>query len=249
MNQRTLIHVILVALVAVVIVLFPEERGRESLADYPSGEIVDEQPERDDLPSDAGALLPGSAIFPGIRGEAIGLDGTPIGGLHVEAIPAPEGEQDGPGEPSGRIRATTSLEDGSFELFSADPNSALVVRSTALALISERRRVQPDGSITALLVLAPTAAVAGRVIAGRPGQRVLLRATHSLPLAAQVSQADRELVYVREVETRGDGSFDFGRIPCSQDTVLEAQDARGALRRVSVPYEGTLTASIDLRLP
>jgi len=249
MNPRTLLHILLVAVVAVVILKFPEQRSTESLADYASGGEPDLSGERPERARDALDELPLSTSFPGIRGEAIGLDGAGVAGLRVEAVPRFDLAQEDEPEAAARLRSTTSQDDGSFELFNVDPDSTLAVRSTTLALLCERRRVQPDGSISALLVLAPTSPVAGRVSGGRPGQRVILRANHDLPLAARTAEVDRELVFEREVETRSDGSFDFGRVPCSNSTLLETDDGRGGLRRASVPYEGTLTVNIDLRQP
>jgi hypothetical protein len=163
--------------------------------------------------------------------------------LRIEAITPSAAELDVSG--TARRPSATSHEDGSFELLSADANSALAVHSSVFAVIADRRIAQFDGSIGSILVLAHTAPVAGRVIGSAPGQRVRLRASHTLPLIARGAENEREVEFVIEVEIQTDGSFDFGRVPCSAATVLECEDAQGTTQRTTVPIEGTLNASID----
>lgn len=242
MSRRALIHLFLVVLAALGILLVPEFSSSERDFGAEPAESIDVGTNRSSL--NLPDALENTAPFPGIRGLAMGLDGAGIGGLWIEVAQWPSAAD--AAESTGRAPSAISAADGSFELFSVDPNSTLAVRGRQLALIVERRSLHEDGSISALLVLAPTVSVAGRVLGNDGKQRVVLRATHSLPTAAHASPADREVDFERTLMTQMDGSFDFGRVPCSSTTVIETIDKQGRLQRAQIPAEGTQTAVLDL---
>lgn len=238
MSPRTLLHALLVALVAVAILFFPEMRGRETRA---AGDLGRLDPEFDAPPDFADAMAetaaradgargsaivePPAAAFPGLTGRAIAIDGTPMAGLELEAVPLSATDTTAEGEDDDArtavLRARTR-DDGAFEIFSAHSDEQLRVAALDHALLLERRGLSADGSPHVLLVVAPTAPVFGRVSA--PGVRSLtFKSRHVLPKAAREAGDGGVHEFASRVAVGSDGSFDFGRVPCSAECWLEAE--------------------------
>ena len=171
-------------------------------------------------------------------------DGAGLGGIQLEALDANLALADEP--PLEPNLAAETRADGSFEIRAADPRDAIEVRSEKFGLIADRRILQADQSIEALLVVAPTARVAGRIVGGNGDELVSFHAVHLLPEQARKSAAEIEVEFTRTLRARADGSFDFGRLPCSDTTWLEVNDTQGKPRRVEASASGTLQALIDL---
>ena len=65
--------------------------------------------------------------------------------------------------------------------------------------------------------------------------------------STHLMEAKDEVVFRRSVQVQADGSFDFGRLPCSNAAFLEVRDSRHRLHRLPVLESGSLQALIDLR--
>lgn len=243
MSPRTLLHALLVAFVAVAILFFPEMRGRETRA---AGEFdrtdpeFDAPPNFDDAFADAAVRAEGSrgsavneppaAAFPGLLGRVIALDGTPVAGLELETLPHDSAESTSEAADDGSaatpMRALTR-DDGSFELFSARSDEPLRVAGLDRALLFELRSLAADGSSHALLVVAPTSPVFGKVNAPGVGS-LTFKSRHVLPKVVREAGHAGTHEFTRRIDVGSDGSFDFGRVPCSAECWLEAEAPAGA---------------------
>ena len=245
MSSRSLIHVLVVVIVAIAIYFFPESRGSQARAGFESDSARETPAATNDAQADAGDKLLGIGAIHGLHGRTIAGNGTALAGIRLEAASASL-----PGDSAQMVfenMSTQTLADGSFELPFVDPECAILLRDVDFQALAERRVVQTDGTILTLLVLAPTSPVAGRLLGGSGGELVRFHATHARPKAARVTDTDIEIEFERSVRVRGDGSFDFGRVPCSDGAYVEASDDQGHLKRVTLLAAGTLEATLDLR--
>jgi hypothetical protein len=224
MSQRTLLHVLLIAVAVIVILMFPEFRGRDSMAEYSRAERSNGLPEGNAPAFELRDGLTQLAAEAGIRGRVVQPSGEPVADLEIEAVGL---DAYGEGVEGGSGQVTSSLEDGSFELLWADPSDALELPGSDYAILDERRGVRGDGSASVTLIVAPTAAVAGRIPGAPAGRPVRLVAVHRVSELVDEAGEASELTYERTVETGADGRFDFGRVPCSDGAHLQSHDDQG----------------------
>jgi hypothetical protein len=88
-----------------------------------------------------------------VRGSVLRIDGTPVAGVHIEHR-----------HPYLKLVATQSAADGSFGLDIEEARGELAIVEDAWLLLGGERFVSPSRTDGYLLVVAPSTAVAGRVV-------------------------------------------------------------------------------------
>ncbi|HEY0252331.1 MAG TPA: carboxypeptidase-like regulatory domain-containing protein, partial [Kofleriaceae bacterium] len=166
-----------------------------------------------------------------IRGTVRDPSGRPIAGARVAASRhLGSGEDDGINEQARGLRTATTDANGAYELAGVDLER-FDIEASLKTERSERVRVTTGDVVD--LVLAPTGAIAGRVINGRGGTETLSAASNGSNLYA---------------DTDGLGAFTFERLPPGDyDLSLFYSDVIGPDLKVHV--EAGATATVELAFP